>query len=62
MSFFDGEVIAKEQLHGVAGVGAGVGVAAPAVPTVGVFPKKKPKPILKWLPAVRQYLQWKVQS
>jgi len=62
MSFFEGDVIAKEQLHGVAGVGAGAGVAAPAVPTVGAPKKKKYKPKLKWLPAIRDYLQWKVSA
>jgi hypothetical protein len=60
VSFFEGDVIAKEQLHGVAGVGAGV--AAPAVPTVGAPKKKKPEPKLKWLPAIRDYLQWKVSA
>jgi hypothetical protein len=62
LSFFEGDVIAKEQLHGVAGVGTGVGVAAPAVPTVGAPKKKKHEPKLKWLPAIRDYLQWKVSA
>jgi hypothetical protein len=62
VSFFEGDVIAKEQLHGVAGVGTGVGVAAPAVPTVGAPKKKKPEPKPNWLPAIRDYLQWKVSA
>jgi hypothetical protein len=42
-------------------------MAEEAVPPVVVEPvgapqKKKPKPLLKWLPAVRDYLQWKVSA
>jgi len=62
LSFFEGDVIAKEQLHGVVGAAVAVAVAAPAVPTVGAPKKKKYEPKLKWLPAIRDYLQWKVSA
>jgi hypothetical protein len=34
----------------------------PAVPAVGAPKKKKYEPKLKWLSAVRDYLQWKVSA
>jgi len=32
------------------------------VEPVGTLEKKKPEPKLKWLPAIRDYLQWKVSA